>query len=172
MWLLERKTAAVLFLLFILIAFLLPFQVESVHSTVYTSPGFTQIRPKPEVNYHNAYHEFYVIWLHVFFYFTLLFLFFATKRFVVLFASISAFLNLLAYSVMHYGLLFTFNLYGPHITLEIGIGYYASFLLSCLVLMFCIQQWLKFPKTFVSPSNPDLIDDLISGSKERISQPD
>jgi hypothetical protein len=172
MWLLERKPAAVVFLLFILIAFLLPFQVESVHSTVYTSPGFTQIRPNPEVNYYNAYHEFYVIWLHGFFYLTLLFLFFATKRFVVLFASISAFLNLLAYIVMYYGLLFTFNLYGPHITLEIGIGYYASLLLSCLVLMFCIQQWLKFPKTFVSPSNPDLIDDLISGSKERISQPD
>ncbi len=165
MWIWDRKVVSAFFLFFLLVLFLLPFQVESIHSTLYYSPGGQAHRPIPEVNYHNAYSEVYVVWLHGFYYLTLLFLFFSKRRILLLFALIMSLLNLMAYYVIYHGLLFSFTLFGPKITLEIGIGYYLTLMLSVLLVTYCIYELLKFPKKHVLASHPELIDDLKPDSK-------
>jgi hypothetical protein len=158
MILLQRKFVAIGLVCFLFALFFLPFQVESIHSTVYTGPGFRQIRPNPEVNYYNAYHENYVIWLHGFFFLSALLLFVARKRIHLLFSVIAAGLNLICYIVIHEGLLFSFDFFGPKYTLEIGFGYYATLILSAFLFLYGLAEFTKFPLVR-KYSNPHLIDE-------------
>lgn len=153
-----RRIFLFVFLILLLVVFALPFKVESIHSTLYTTIFGTSARATPAVIYHNAYQENFVLGLQFFFYLTLVFLYFGRTRIWATLSIISSALNILTLFVVYFGLTFHLNFFGPKKTMEAGIGFYALCLLCTVLIVFSVIIWYSSPKNTLKKINNQLID--------------
>lgn len=153
-----RKIVVFFFFVTLLIVYALPFRVESVHSTLYTTILGTSARAVPSVTYYNAYRETHVIALQFFFYLTLVMLFFGKTKIWGVLSMISSTLNVLTLFVIYFGLTFHLNFFGPKKTMEAGFGFYALCLLCVMLLVFSIISWFSMAGKQVKVVHKDLLD--------------
>lgn len=153
-----RGVIIVFFLVLIFVVFLLPFRVESIHSTVYTNILGKSQRATPEVNYYNAYQEIYVIGLQLFYFATLALVYFGKNKIWGIFTMISSVVNAISLFVIYFALTFHLNFFGPSKTMEAGHGFYLLCLLSCLLIIFSVSNWFYLPQKVSQGASKDLLD--------------
>jgi hypothetical protein len=153
-----RRVVLFAFFLALLIVFALPFKVESIHSTLYTTISGNNARATPSVNFYNAYQEAYVLGLQFFFYLTLLLLYFGKTKVWGILSIISSVLNGLALFAIYFALTFHINFYGPNKTMEAGIGFHALTLLSVSLILFSFYTYTILSKSHLTRADKDLLD--------------
>jgi hypothetical protein len=153
-----RRISLYILLILLLVVFALPFKVESIHSTLYTTILGTSARATPAVIYHNAYQENFILGLQFFFYLSLVLLYFGRTRILAALAIISSILNALTLFVVYFGLTFYINFFGPKKTMEAGVGFYALCLLCTILIIFSVITWYSSPKKAWKTTNNQLID--------------
>ncbi len=154
----RRRIIVLVLFVFLLIVFALPFRVESVHSTLYTTILGRSARATPSVHYYNAYQETQVLPLQFFFYLTLFMLYFGRKKIWGTLSVISSTLNALTLFVIHFSLTFHLNFFGPKITMEAGVGFYALCLLCVILFLFSIVSWFYMKKSATKINYKDPLD--------------
>jgi len=156
----SRKRRILIFSFFIvlLIVYALPFRVESIHSTQYTTILGNSARATPSVQYYSAYQEIEVLALQVFFYVTLILLYFAKTKIWGVFSIIGATINGLSLFVIHFGITFHLQFFGPKVTMEVGAGFYALCLLCFMLFAFTIITLIQLPSKTPRIVQSDLLD--------------